>query len=178
MPPSTSLVSSGALSHDLPAELRLAQAISEFALNLDDAGKQKFQQLQVQLSRTIPPSPADVIALTEDFNREGASRHSSWRPAPGTRIGGFLRRIQPFAVFGDILIGGSQNLIASGVWATVRAMLEVTLCTCHFYHPDHHSGRQRHRAPSAIMSISTWSLLFSCSLPRHGPSLKNLFNTS
>ena len=133
MPPSTSLVPSGPLSHNLPAELRLAQAISEFALNLDDAGKQKFQQLQVQLSRTAPPSPADVIALTEDLNREGASRHASWRPAAGTRIGGFLRRIQQFAAFGDIFIGGSQNLIASGVWATVRAMLEVTLCPCHVY---------------------------------------------
>lgn len=40
--PRTSLVPSGASRHDLPAELRLAQAISEFALSLDDAGKQKF----------------------------------------------------------------------------------------------------------------------------------------
>ncbi|KAM7224587.1 hypothetical protein V8F06_000368 [Rhypophila decipiens] len=112
----------------LPAEVCLGQTISEFAQCLDIAGKQAFQKLQVQLTQTGPLSPADVIMLTEQLNREGARRHAAWRPAAGTRIGGFLRRIQQFAAFGDILIGGAQNLIASGVWATVRAMLEATIC--------------------------------------------------
>ncbi|KAM7190456.1 hypothetical protein V8F33_009439 [Rhypophila sp. PSN 637] len=112
----------------LSAEVRLGQTISEFAQCLDIAGKQAFQKLQVQLAQTGPLSPADVITLTEQLNREGAKRHAAWRPAAGTRIGGFLRRIQQFAAFGDILIGGSQNLIASGVWATVRVMLEATIC--------------------------------------------------
>ncbi|KAK4215244.1 vegetative incompatibility protein HET-E-1 [Rhypophila decipiens] len=115
----------------LSAEVRLGQAISEFAQCLDIAGRQAYQKLQVQLTQTGPLSPADVITLTEQLNGEGARRYAAWRPAAGTRIGGFLRRIQQFATFGDILIGGSQNLIASGVWATVRAMLEV--CHHHVY---------------------------------------------
>lgn len=123
MPPSTD-VSTVPVSTSLPANLRLAQAVSEFAQVLDDPSKQKFRELQVQLSTTSPTN-ADVIKLTEELNREGAKRHASWRPAEGTRAGGFLRRIQQFAASGDVLIGGSQNLIASGVWATVRTMLEV-----------------------------------------------------
>lgn len=86
--------------------------------------KQRFRELQVQLTAAAP-SVTDVIKLTEELNREGVKRHASWQPAAGTRVGGFLRRPQQFAMSGDVLIGGSQNLIASGVWASVRAMLEV-----------------------------------------------------
>lgn len=112
------------LPRNLPANLRLAQAVSQFAQVLDDPARQKFRELRVQLAATAPTT-ADVIKLTEELNREGARRHASWRPAEGTRAGGFLRRIQQFAASGDVIIGGSQNLIASGVWATVRTMLEV-----------------------------------------------------
>jgi len=112
-------------SNSLPADLRLAQAISEFAQGLDGPSKQRFRELQVGFA-TATPSATDVIKLTEELNREGAKRHASWQPAAGTRVGGFLRRLQQFAASGDVLIGGSQNLIASGVWASVRAMLEVS----------------------------------------------------
>jgi len=124
MPPSTHISRVLASSSSLPANLRLAQAVSEFAQALDDPSKQKFRELQTRLATTCPTN-ADVIKFTEELNREGAKRHVSWRPAEGTRAGGFLRRIQQFAASGDVLIGGSQNLIASGVWATVRTMLEV-----------------------------------------------------
>ncbi|KAK3693436.1 hypothetical protein B0T22DRAFT_487138 [Podospora appendiculata] len=97
----------------LSPELRLAQAISEFAQGLDDASKQKFRQLQVQLANSAP-TLEDVIKLTEQLNREGQKKHAPWRPATGIRMGGFLRRIQQFAAFGDTVIGGGQNLIASG----------------------------------------------------------------
>ena len=113
-----------ALGASLQADLRLVQAVSEFARILDDTDKQRFRELQTQLSVSAP-SAADVISLTEELNREGAKRHASWRPAAGARLGGFLRRLQQFAAFGDVFIGGSQNLIATGVWAAVRAMLEV-----------------------------------------------------
>lgn len=123
--PETAL-STVTLSNTLSADLRLAQAVSEFAQALDDPTKQKFRLLQVDLAKTAP-SAADVIKLTEELNRDGSKRHASWRPAAGARVGGFLRRMQQFAAAGDVLIGGSQNLIASGVWASVRTMLEVCL---------------------------------------------------
>jgi len=125
------------VSSNLPADLRLAQAVSEFAQALDGPTKQRFRELQVQLTAAAP-SATDVIRLTEQLNREGVKRHASWQPAAGTRVGGFLRRLQQFAASGDVLIGGSQNLIASGVWASVRAMLEVG---------QHSTARSEPRAP-------------------------------
>jgi len=110
----------------LSPELRLAQAISEFAQALDDASKQRFMSLQAQHAKSTP-SYSEVISCTEELNREGARRHAGWTPAAGTRVGGFLRRIQQFAAIGDVLIGGAQNLVASGVWTAVRATLEVGL---------------------------------------------------
>lgn len=50
----------------------------------------------------------------------------AWRPH-GTKVGGFLSRIQTFASIGDVLIGGSQNLIATSVWSAVRLSLTVGL---------------------------------------------------
>ncbi|KAK3335257.1 hypothetical protein B0T19DRAFT_3600 [Cercophora scortea] len=137
-----------ATPRSLSPELRLAQAVSEFAQGLDDAGKQRFRQLQVQLASSAP-TLEDVIKLTEDLNREGQKRHASWRPATGTRMGGFLRRIQQFAAFGDILIGGGQNLIASGVWTAVRSTLEATIG--YFVYFDHVS--------TLLMRLTTsWSI--------------------
>lgn len=46
----------------------------------------------------------------------------------GTKVGGFLSRIQKLASIGDVLIGGSQNLIATGVWSAVRLSLTVSPC--------------------------------------------------
>ncbi len=43
----------------------------------------------------------------------------------GTRLVGILDRVQLFAKVGDILVGGSQNMIASGVWAVFKLSLQV-----------------------------------------------------
>jgi hypothetical protein len=44
----------------------------------------------------------------------------------GPRMTNLLSAVQQFAALGDILIGGSQNLIASGVWTVVRVSLLVS----------------------------------------------------
>ncbi|KAK3935265.1 hypothetical protein QBC46DRAFT_358398 [Diplogelasinospora grovesii] len=104
----------------LKPEIRLAQAISEFAASLDDGRRATFKTLQTN----SPPSPTEVIRLTEEINRDGARMHRSWQPH-GTRLVGILERIQVFSAVGDILIGGSQCMIASGVWAAVRMSLQL-----------------------------------------------------
>lgn len=124
---STALVCRSALAQ-LPPELRLAQAVSEFAQTLNGEGKRDFMKLQAQCASSAPTA-SDVIKMTEKLNREGARRHASWTPAAGTRLGGFLSRLQKFAEAGDVLIGGSQSLIASGVWTAVRVALEVCITT-------------------------------------------------
>lgn len=59
-------------------------------------------------------SGLDVIKVTEEINKDGTRRHRSWK-ACGTKVGGFLSIIQRVAGIGDLLIGGSQNMIATGV---------------------------------------------------------------
>lgn len=105
----------------LKPEIRLAQAISEFSASLQSKNQRaRFKNLH---SRS-PPSPDDIIRLSEEINRDGARAHRSWRPY-GTRLIAILERMRQFAPIGDVLVGGSQNLIACGVWAVLRLSLEV-----------------------------------------------------
>ena len=113
-----------ALSGRLKAEVRLGHAISAFATVLDSKPRNEFRALQ--LRRDFLPSGRDVIRLTEEINQEGQRRHRAWRPY-GARVGAFLARLQALASLGDVIIGGSQNLIACGVWGVVRFSLEVRL---------------------------------------------------
>lgn len=112
-----------ALNGRLKPEARLGLAISEFARSLDDERRQEFQS--VQRTQDAHISGRDVIKMTEEINQEGARRHRTWRPH-GTKVGGFLSRIQTFATIGDVLVGGSQNIIATGVWSAVRLSLTVS----------------------------------------------------
>ena len=105
----------------LKPEIRLAQAISEFNASLENKNQRaRFKNLQSQNL----PSPDDIIRFTEEINLDGARAHRSWRPY-GTRLIAILERMRQFAPIGDVLVGGSQNLIACGVWAVVRLSLEV-----------------------------------------------------
>jgi len=113
----------------LKPEVRLAQSLSEFAASLDGGRRTTFKNLQSK----SPPSPADVIRLTEEINRDGSRLHRAWRPY-GTRLVAILEKIQALVHVGDLLVGGSQNMIASGVWAAARLGLTVRhaprLCPC------------------------------------------------
>ncbi|KAK1463181.1 NACHT domain-containing protein [Colletotrichum melonis] len=109
----------------LKPEIRLAQTISEFSVSLkrhQDDFHIRFKNLQTR----SPPTAMEVLQLTEEINRDGAHRHRSWRPN-ATRLVTVLERIRQFAPIGDVLVGGAQNLLASGVWATVRMTLEISL---------------------------------------------------
>lgn len=111
------------LAGQLKPEVRLGQSLSEFAQALDDKHRRRFTNLRANSMTT--PTAADVIKVTEELNREGAKRHRVWRPF-STRLVAFLSRIQAFASIGDVIVGGSQNLIASGVWCAIRLCLEVS----------------------------------------------------
>ncbi|UQC73496.1 major facilitator superfamily transporter [Colletotrichum lupini] len=87
----------------------------------------RFKNLQTR----SPPTAMEVLQLTEEINRDGAHRHRSWRPN-ATRLVTVLERICQFAPIGDVLVGGAQNLLASGVWATVRMTLETQAYMCEY----------------------------------------------
>ncbi|KAK8047997.1 hypothetical protein PG996_016061 [Apiospora saccharicola] len=96
---------------NLKPEVKLGVALSEFSQALDDKYRQQFIALRGASPRV--PTPADVIRVTEELNREGAKTHRTWRPY-STRLCSILHRIQIFASTGDVAIGGAQNMIASG----------------------------------------------------------------
>ncbi|KAI0114541.1 hypothetical protein GGR51DRAFT_504813 [Nemania sp. FL0031] len=112
----------------LEPEVRLAQAVSEFGAILSGPHKVSFRALA---SRS-PPSIADVIKLTEEVNLDGSRHHKSWIPY-GTRLVGILEKVQVLSQAGDVVIGGSQNLIASGVWGVVRLSLLVAIGYLSFF---------------------------------------------
>jgi hypothetical protein len=113
----------------LKADIRLAQAISEFEADLSNEQKSTFRALKSQsLSKT--PGPGDVMRLTAEINHRISKKFGG--QCFGTRFTNFLQGVQQFAALGDVVVGGSQNLVACGVWSLVRmSMLVSILIVCH-----------------------------------------------
>ena len=109
----------------LKPEVRLGQAISQFSASLKDQDDNSHNRFQ-SLLKGPQPQPLDVAILVEEINQQASQTHSAWKPY-GTRVHGFLSQVQSLVTIGDVVIGGSQNVIACGVWATVRLSLFVTL---------------------------------------------------
>ena len=71
------------------------------------------------------PDHSGALLVAEDLSRECA-KQSRLRNGVAMKTAPFFDLIRQFAPLGDIVIGGAQNLIASGVWAAIRLALEVT----------------------------------------------------
>ncbi|KAB5525721.1 NACHT domain protein [Coniochaeta sp. 2T2.1] len=105
----------------LKPELRLAQAISEFQKDLSTEQRAAFCSTRDKSVRS-PPNYEDVMRLTEEIDRN-ASKLLKSRRCFGTRFTNILHAIQQFAALGDVIVGGTQNIIACGVWSLVRMTL-------------------------------------------------------
>lgn len=117
------LVASYASSSRLKPEIRLAQAVSEFEAALSSEQKAAFRTCRTQAQKS-PPDISDVMRLTAEVDRS-ASRKG--RRCFGPRLTNVLQAVQQFASIGDVIVGGSQNLIACGVWSLVRTTLLVSI---------------------------------------------------
>ena len=109
----------------LKPEIRLAQAVSQFEADLSSEQKAAFRTYRSQ-SLDSPPDPRDVMRLTAEIDRQNSGNIGRGR-CFGPRLTNFLQAVQQFAALGDVIIGGSQNLIACGVWTIVRMSLLVSL---------------------------------------------------
>ena len=107
----------------LKPSIRLAQAVSEFEAELTIQQKTTFRAIKLRASQS-PPKLADVLSLTAEIDRHENGRVSRQR-CFGTRFMHVLQAVQQFVALGDIIAGGSQNLVACGVWALVRMTLLV-----------------------------------------------------
>ncbi|ETS88175.1 hypothetical protein PFICI_02003 [Pestalotiopsis fici W106-1] len=110
----------------LKADIRLAQALSEFEATLSSDDKARLRSSKSQ-SQSKSPTVDDVMRFTAEVDAQAKRRLGSGR-CFGPRLTNMLQAMQQFAALGDILVGGSQNLIACGVWSVVRmTILAVTL---------------------------------------------------
>ena len=103
----------------LKPETRLALAVSEFEASLSSTQKATLRNYKTQ-ALSSPPSFNDVTRLVAELNS------SCSRPL-GTRFVNVMAAIQQFASFGDVIVGGSQNIIACSVWGLVRVTIHVRL---------------------------------------------------
>ncbi|RYP71635.1 hypothetical protein DL770_008092 [Monosporascus sp. CRB-9-2] len=98
----------------LKAEIRLAEAVSLFEADLSTEQKTTFRSHRSQLCKS-PPDIHDVMRLTAEIDRHTSGKLGGGR-CFGPRLTNVLQAVQQFAALGDIIIGGAQNIIASGVW--------------------------------------------------------------
>ncbi|KAH4244362.1 hypothetical protein HBI46_022850 [Parastagonospora nodorum] len=100
----------------LKPEIRLAEAISQFEGSLSSHEKAFFRNERAQACLSSP-SMTDVMRLTAQIDRGMPGKSSR---CFGPRFTNFLSSVQQFAALGDVIVGGSQNIIACGVWSLVR----------------------------------------------------------
>lgn len=109
----------------LKPEIRLAQAVSQFDADLSGDQKATLRRYRSQIQGS-PPDHRDVMRLTAEIDHV-ATRNLGGGRCYGPRMTNFLYSVQQFAAIGDVMIGGSQNLIACGVWSLVRMTLLVSV---------------------------------------------------
>lgn len=108
----------------LKPEIRLAKAVSEFEADLSNKEKDALRT-QRSLLQSLPPDQGDVMRLTAEIDK--TSGIVAGRRCFGPRLTNFLHAVQQFAALGDVVVGGSQNLIACGVWMLIRMSLLVSI---------------------------------------------------
>ena len=107
----------------LKPEIRLAQAISHLEADLSSEQKNVFHIYRSQ-SLQSPPELGDVMRLTAEIDRRASGKVGG--RCFGPRFTNFLQVAQQFAALGDVVVGGSQNIIACGVWALLRMSVLVS----------------------------------------------------
>ena len=112
----------------LKPEIRLAQAVSEFEADLAGDQKAAFRADRAQSCKT-PPSIQDVMRFTAEMDLQMSRKLGGGR-CVGPRMTNLVQAVQQFAALGDVVIGGTQNLLACGVWTLVRMTLLVSLLFC------------------------------------------------
>ncbi|KAF3000418.1 hypothetical protein E8E14_003471 [Neopestalotiopsis sp. 37M] len=105
----------------LKPEIRLAQSVSEFEASLSDKHKATFRCYRSQsFDKTL--GPTDVMRLTAEIDRRTVQENGVGQ-CFGPRLTNVLQAVQQYAALGDVIIGGSQNIIACGIWSLLRLTL-------------------------------------------------------
>lgn len=119
-----SLVLRSNLLRDRP-ENRLRDALAQFEKDLSVEQQRTLQNYKLA-AHSSPPDLTDVMQLTAQIDQEVSKKPGLRNRCFGPRFTNILQAVQQFASIGDVLVGGSQNLIACGVWSVVRFSLLVS----------------------------------------------------
>jgi hypothetical protein len=106
----------------LEPEIRLADAVSQFEASLSSDEKAAFRSQRAQAINS-PPDTNAVMCFTAQLDHQRAGNAGR---CLGPRFTSFLQGVQQFVALGDVIIGGSQNIIACGVWSLVRMSILVS----------------------------------------------------
>ena len=96
----------------------LSQAVDHFASSLSAKERQKYQEIH----KLSDPAKPDVVAFIDHLQE----RVRKERKRYNSKVWKSLSAIEGIANLLDIVIGGSQNLIACSVWAIVKFVLQVS----------------------------------------------------
>ena len=151
----------------LKPEARLGQAVVQFEASLTKEQKASFEAGRIH-AQSSPPSVSDVMQLTAEIDFQ---THKAGRRCFGLRMTKILESVQQFASIGDVIVGGSQNLIACGVWSLVRVTLLVrrpSIYLCSGIDSTHIDCRAILRIPRGPLIPVDGSRIISSSLSRNG----------
>ncbi|KAI1175861.1 hypothetical protein F4777DRAFT_548900 [Nemania sp. FL0916] len=103
-------------------EARLSDAIAQFESVLSTEQRGAFLAGR-DLALDSRPQIRDVMGIAAEIDQQARKVGQSAQRCFGPRVTKALESIQQLVSVGDVLIGGSQNLIACGVWSLVRLSL-------------------------------------------------------
>lgn len=106
----------------LKPDIRLAQAVSDFEADLSTEQKAVFRKDRSTVLTSLPKMQ-DVMRLTAEFDRTCAKGGRCFGP----RLVNMAQAVQQFTALGDIIVGGSQNIVACGIWTVFRMSLLVSI---------------------------------------------------
>lgn len=101
-------------------EVELSKALDDFENGLTAEQKAGFRAVRDHASDS-PPTIRDVMNLTAEVDYKARQR------CFGPRFTRILESIQQYAAIGDVIAGGSQNVMACSVWSLVRMCFLVSL---------------------------------------------------
>ena len=106
----------------LKPDIRLAQAVSAFEAELTSQQKTRLCALK---SSNYPPGVADVMKLTAEIDLASSKKATR---CFGPRFTNVLHSLQQFAAVGDVVVGGSQNIIACGRCKILLSYRQRLMC--------------------------------------------------
>ena len=98
----------------LRPDIKLSQALRDYEAILSPEQRQPYQSSPLEANA--------VMALTCEINRQNADRKTR---RCGTRLTSFLNSVKGFTSIVDLIISGSGNPIAGGVWGAVKVAIQV-----------------------------------------------------